>query len=637
MEEENSGDEEVSYAEGDEEKEGMFLGMDKLRAGIIKALLVFGPALFLSLFYQPAMSEAKSSVACRVEGSMLVVYGKGAMPRKLPCRNKKSIRKIVVKEGVTSLPVRAFAEYKGVKELKLARSVTRIGDGAFPCSRALKKVTMPGKIRVIRPESGHSWNELVWDYGARIRDITFNSPLSLNTLSYVYSYNLNVCKNDPKYRSIDGMVYSRDGKSLIRIPGDRATAEIHEGCEEFCLSAVRNVGGDHTDPRTRRLKKLVLPASIRRIDENKYGGCNNYTYVRNKVKVVVHTDQLGSMDIIRLLDGFYQSASNILKQFPYVSDMGKIYVNTRDQCLVAYLGEDTHVVIPEGVRKIGKGAFAGEAIEQVTIPGSVTELDDEAFLLCGRLKEVEFPASLKKIGKRVFKMNYSLVRVVLPEGITEIPEESFYDCTALKEVVLPDSVTKIGRLAFASTSVPASIIDKPSLQTIGDMAFVALERGWKQLVLPANIRKVGARAFAINEIEEVRINCPGASLASDMVEDGPSSLTRYYAPEIPVQEWQSYLDVGEDGLLTRGRIRLAIDWEKVQNADGYQIQVSSTRGFGNRKTVNVGKEKRSCRITVKSKNGDYYVRIRPWKRINGVQVYGKWTMQSGWYWGWYWI
>jgi len=44
------------------------------------------------------------------------------------------------------------------------------------------------------------------------------------------------------------------------------------------------------------------------------------------------------------------------------------------------------------LRKIGKGAFRGCALETICIPSSVENIDDEAFRKCDQLKSVVFMA-----------------------------------------------------------------------------------------------------------------------------------------------------------------------------------------------------------------------------------------------------
>jgi hypothetical protein len=64
------------------------------------------------------------------------------------------------------------------------------------------------------------------------------------------------------------------------------------------------------------------------------------------------------------------------------------------------LGE---VIIPKGVKKIGKYAFGWcDNLISVEIPDGVTNIDANAFCSCGNLTSVTIPASVTKIGSDAF-------------------------------------------------------------------------------------------------------------------------------------------------------------------------------------------------------------------------------------------
>ena len=99
--------------------------------------------------------------------------------------------------------------------------------------------------------------------------------------------------------------------------------------------------------------------------------------------------------------------------------------------ITKYNGNGGDVVIPskidgKKVIRIGIGAFSDySSLTSVSIPDSVTDIENSAFYNCT-----------------------SLTSVSIPDSVTSIGDRAFYDCNSLTSVSIPDSVTSIGAWAF---------------------------------------------------------------------------------------------------------------------------------------------------------------------------------------------
>lgn len=64
----------------------------------------------------------------------------------------------------------------------------------------------------------------------------------------------------------------------------------------------------------------------------------------------------------------------------------------------------TEVVIPDGVTRIGDGAFFScESLTSITIPESVVKIDCNAFAFCYRLTSITIPAGVTSVEKYTFR------------------------------------------------------------------------------------------------------------------------------------------------------------------------------------------------------------------------------------------
>lgn len=100
------------------------------------------------------------------------------------------------------------------------------------------------------------------------------------------------------------------------------------------------------------------------------------------------------------------------------------------------------------VRSIGAYVLTNTAITSVSIPTSVTNIDDFAFYNNPHLTGVSIPGSVLSIGESAFNACGSLKSVVLNEGVTTIGNYAFYNCGSLSIVTLPASLTSIGQSPF---------------------------------------------------------------------------------------------------------------------------------------------------------------------------------------------
>lgn len=91
-----------------------------------------------------------------------------------------------------------------------------------------------------------------------------------------------------------------------------------------------------------------------------------------------------------------------------------------------YLGNAEHVVIPDGVTRIGGFAFAGnEILKSVTIPAGVTHIGEYTFSQ-SNITQITIPDSVLWIGSFAFYYCRELEKVVLPPHVLSIRFDQFW-------------------------------------------------------------------------------------------------------------------------------------------------------------------------------------------------------------------
>lgn len=107
------------------------------------------------------------------------------------------------------------------------------------------------------------------------------------------------------------------------------------------------------------------------------------------------------------------------------------------------------LTLSEGNRVIGQSAFIGDPLVQINIPSTVEEIGRMAFQ-ASRVEELTIPGNVKVIGDEAFNQNVkwpTLKTLILEEGIEKIGKLSFGNAL-LSEVFLPQSLRDLDPRAF---------------------------------------------------------------------------------------------------------------------------------------------------------------------------------------------
>lgn len=143
---------------------------------------------------------------------------------------------------------------------------------------------------------------------------------------------------------------------------------------------------------------------------------------------------------------------------------------------------------------------------EVTKNGSVKECGVKG--LESASNEIIIPDNVKNNGKtykvtsilnyafwNCDELKYSIHSVTLPNSITAIEDYAFADCRNLYTVTIPNSVETIGNYAFYQCTYMESITLPNSIQKIGDYAFAKNDL-MTSVALPNSVKEIGCNPFA---------------------------------------------------------------------------------------------------------------------------------------------
>ena len=571
-----------------------------LYAGMIASLTM---GIFISGAGQQKV-EAKTKVTYTLKKGTLTIKGKGAMPAKMKFRRNKKFKKVIIKKGVTSVSYEAFALCKNLNSVTIPSTVKTIGirsfygtkiskitvpsktktigQGAFGSCKDLKTIVMPGDFKLKLEEDTDDKLWYVASDQSAVDTITFNTKLKLANVSYLSANNLVVAKNDPSYQSIEGVIYTKDGKGIVRVPQKRTELKIKEGCTEFNMQSVlynsTDSEGDEFN-NCSKLKKIVIPSSVKSINKVKYktdraDACDMHV---DTIEIAPKDFDANSLYALGSSLGKNITIESLMKLLPdQITYKDHMYI-TKDHGLLKYDGKDANVEIPE----------------------EITWIAPEAFY-----------------------RNETLKNVKLPSKITTIEENTFYGCSELEAVVIPDQVTMIGKSAFDECTVLKSVTFGKSLKVIKDHAFASVNI--RNFTIPSGIQKIETGAFAgINQIGTVTFEGSTKYVATDAFMNSTGIKLVY---KKGIKEAQTELSY--DYIIARknGNNKVRTTWQPVSGANGYQLKFSTDKKFKKvLKTVMVKKNVSNATTYVKNKKKTLYIKVRPYQTINKKNVYGRWS------------
>ena len=213
------------------------------------------------------------------------------------------------------------------------------------------------------------------------------------------------------------------------------------------------------------IKTLILPKGLKTIHTSAFSRCDNL----ETIKIPESVQSIGR-------NVFYNSV--MIKRLKKESKDGFLIV---DNCLLAYVGEDSKVTVPEGVRVIAGEAFKGSNITEIILPESLRNVCSEygSFAECRSLKKVTAKTELIDVNANAFEGAPFLKE--LQNDFTLIGS-LLIKCNAKEHIVLRDDIIGIGSFAFAEkgtfNDIPKEIYISKGIKHIAQEAFrdIALDK-----------------------------------------------------------------------------------------------------------------------------------------------------------------
>lgn len=184
---------------------------------------------------------------------------------------------------------------------------------------------------------------------------------------------------------------------------------------------------------------------------------------------------------------------NKIKMAIFITGISETDQNFHGDKNISYITLDSTITKIKSDER--EGSFEGcISLVDISIPSSVTSIEDHAFEGCISLKRISIPSAVNFIGAYAFYCCASLVEITIPYSVKKIEYSTFNECSSLKYVSIPSSVTSIDNYAFRACRAMKKIIIPSSVTTIGSNAFNQCS-SLKQISIPSSVTSIGPNAF----------------------------------------------------------------------------------------------------------------------------------------------
>lgn len=442
----------------------------------------------LSLLCLPALASAQYFQAGGIAYTVLSAteHTVEVAPLNNGYRGSVNIPSVVTYGGVTydvvALGKDAFYG-STVSSVAIPSSVTRIKNGCFWSSNGPATINLPASVLEIE--------ELA---------------LTANNLSAIQ-----VDEGNPNYRSIDGMLFSKDTTTIFSCPTTKSgvltlptiTRHIAPSAFMLCSNIVgvalpeglRSIGrsafGDN-----RQLNNVVIPASVSHIGANPFAGCT-----------ALNSLSVAEGNANYYMDGMmiYSAGGDTLASAHKSADSVFLPATLRVVNGFGANRDVRYVRVPDGATTIGREAFQSSSLVGIDLPSNMETIGDNAFYYCTQLTRVGMPTSLGAMGNSCFCLCQRLTSVDIPNGMRIIPNSAFNSCSSLSRITWGNAVEEIGEFAFPGCAF-SELRLPPTLRIVRTSAFAKYGGGanLRRVEFTAPLDTVEAFVFVYQHIEMMR-------------------------------------------------------------------------------------------------------------------------------------
>lgn len=324
--------------------------------------------------------------------------------------------------GLDSLPRQALDVCPNLQSLSLPEGLASIGNNALNGCANLESLYLPASFS--------SFDELAFD---------ISSPTNVFT-------SINIAEGNLAYSSVDGVLFSKDKKTLVSCPQGKSGA--------YTVPAGVTTIGPNAFGNCSKLTGIVLPEGLQEIGQNAFRLTNIESMTIPSSVITIYNDVFSGNTSLTSLT--FNDATD------WYSSNDPQTLRTRSGGTSASLGDATAnaTAFKNGNNDYYYKAVATSQNVAAFVQKVAALTGDSTVKLEGQIKQTDLAAIYNAIKGASHKVKLDMSGAT---GLTSLPKDAFSQCSNLQEIILPEGITSIGEFAFCacgdleSVSIPASV------------------------------------------------------------------------------------------------------------------------------------------------------------------------------------
>ena len=355
-----------------------------------------------------------------------------------------NVQKLIIHEGITGLKDGIFENVlSGFSEVSLPHSFQKITIGMFEKSMGLETLYIPENVMLIEKPA-------FWQAQA-LKEIT-------------------VSPSNRHYRSVDGVLYTKDFSELVCYPQIKKGGFFHVPDSVTKIAPLAFAGNSS-------LKKVKLPAGLEELGGGAFYGCSSLKTINSSE--LCHLKRI--KDYASAKSGITGYAEESENEYDFNGHSSDGSDSTADTLKTEHLGTFSHTLLtsfdmPDSLRYMASETFRHTAIRRLTIGKNFTGGINNGKEFTQKSVNLYY-AKLKKIavnpGNKAYKMDENILytkdgrtlcyvisdrkyhkrTLIIPAQVKEIAHGAFHSIDLYKNIVAEGSLDKIGVSAFAGSRI----------------------------------------------------------------------------------------------------------------------------------------------------------------------------------------